>query len=313
MLLLASANGRVGFAAGMEILRAGGSAPGAVEATTRVVESNPHDHTVGYSGLPNLLGEVELDASLMDGATLAAGAVGAVHGYEHPITLARRVMDEMPHVFLVGPGAERFARELNFPQRDLLTDAARTIWRARLEDTIREGEPGAAAYDAKVRHWVSLAADPERPNETVNVIAVDRAGNIASAVSTSGWAWKYPGRIGDSPIIGAGNYCDNRYGAACCTGRGEMAIRCATARSLVLYMKMGLKLEEAAREAMGDLRHLTDPYAGAFSIVAVDAHGHHIAISNRPGSLYAVWQDGMSEPEERERIIVHTLGSPTGG
>lgn len=310
MLVVASANGRIGLPRAMEILRGGGSALDAVEAACRPVESNPDDHTVGYSGLPNLLGQVELDASIMDGTTLAAGAVGALQGYEHAISVARRVMEEMPHVLIVGEGAARFARESGFETRDLLTEAARKIWEARLYDTIREGEPGALAFQEKVKQWVKLAADPERPNETVNFIARDGQGNLATAVSTSGWAWKYPGRLGDSPIIGAGNYCDTRYGAACCTGRGEMAIRCATARSVVLYMKLGMYLEEACREAMGDLRQLDDRFAGTLSIIAADKDGNHLAVSNRPGTSYVFMTDQMSEPEERERLIVHTTGSP---
>jgi beta-aspartyl-peptidase (threonine type) len=310
MLVIASTNGRVGLRRAMDVLRAGGSAVDAVEAGTRLVESNPDDHTVGYGGLPNLIGEVELDASIMDGATLAAGAVGALKGYEHAVSVARRIMDEMPHLLLVGEGAARFAREAGFPPKELLTEAARKIWEARLYDTIREGEPGALRYQEKVRQWVKLAADPERPNETVNFIAVDGRGNLASAASTSGWAWKYPGRIGDSPIIGAGNYADNRYGAACCTGRGEMAIRCGTARSVVLYLKLGMYLEEACLEAMGDLRALTDPYAGALSLIAVDAKGGHLGVSNRPGTTYVYVTDAMHEPAERERLIVNTIGSP---
>src|SRR6266849_10382458 len=132
MLLIGSTNAKVGFADGMKILRAGGSALDALEATIRAVESNPDDHSVGYAGLPNLLGEVELDASIMDGKTLAAGAVGAVHNYEHVITLARQVMEETPHVMLVGPGAERFAAEMGMERKDLLTPEVRETWRRQL-------------------------------------------------------------------------------------------------------------------------------------------------------------------------------------
>ncbi|HUG37090.1 MAG TPA: isoaspartyl peptidase/L-asparaginase, partial [Candidatus Limnocylindrales bacterium] len=240
----------------MRILRRGGRALDAVEATIRRVESNPADHSVGYGGLPNILGDVELDASLMDGRTLEAGAVCAVTGYEHVITLARHVMRRLPHVLLAGAGAERLAREVGLPRRRLLTAKARATYARKVAGKL--GRRGTLI--ARVR---SATRDPESAATsedyygTVNVIAIDRRGDIASGVSTSGWAWKYPGRVGDSPIVGAGNYADNRYGACACTGYGEMAIRSGTARSVVLYMKTGMALERAAREAMKDLRHLT--------------------------------------------------------
>src|SRR3712207_4459709 len=123
MIVVASANGRVGIGRAMEVLRAGGSALDAVEAGTRLVEDNPEDHTVGYAGLPNLLGEVELDASIMDGRTLATGAVAALQGYANPISVARRVMTDLPHVLLAGAGAARFAGECGFQPTDLLTEA----------------------------------------------------------------------------------------------------------------------------------------------------------------------------------------------
>jgi beta-aspartyl-peptidase (threonine type) len=149
-----------------------------------------------------------------------------------------------------------------------------------------------------------LAADPERPNETVNVIVMDAAGNLAGGVSTSGWSWKYPGRLGDSPIIAAGNYVDNRYGAAACTGRGELAIRAATAHSVVHALKLGLSLDEALTEALRDLNGLEDAYFGQVSIVAVDRHGRHGAVSNRPGATYIYQTDALPAPVEVDRLIV---------
>ena len=134
MLVVGSANGRVGIGAAIDVLRGGGSALDAVEAGTRLVESNPDDTTVGLGGIPNLLGEVELDASIMDGSTLAAGAVAALKGFEHPISLARKVMTELPHVLLAGEGAARFADELGFERMELLTEKAHEIWRAQMEN-----------------------------------------------------------------------------------------------------------------------------------------------------------------------------------
>ncbi len=304
VIVVASSNGRVGIGASMEILRAGGTAIDAVEAGIRLVESNPDDHSVGYAGLPNVLGEVELDATIMDGRTLAAGAVGAVHDYEHVITLARRVMEELPHVMLVGPGAERFAAEMGMERRDLLDDETRRLWREWLEEKFPPEQVSNVRYQAKVREWVKRMIDPEKNTGTVNFIARDREGNICTGVSTSGWHWKYPGRLGDSPIIGAGNYADNRYGAAACTGRGEMAIRCSTARSVVLYMKMGMRIEPALAEAMVDLRALDDPYAAGMNIVALDRDGNPAAATNRAGATFIYQTGDMDEYTEQPRILV---------
>jgi len=304
MIVIASNNGRVGVPAAMEVLRTGGSALDAVEAGIRLVEDEAGDHSVGLGGLPNLLGQVELDASIMDGRTLACGAVAALRGYGHPISVARRVMEELPHVLLVGAGAERFAAEMSFRRCELLTDEAMEIWRERLRQELPEGAFEALAERHDLRKLARLAV--KRAGGTVNFIARDREGNIASGVSTSGLAWKYPGRVGDSALIGAGNYADNRYGAAACTGLGEMAIRAGTARSLVLYMKMGLSLEEAGRTAMEDLRALVGPYLGKINIVALDREGHHAGFSNRERATYIYMAEGMEQPCERERIFVPT-------
>lgn len=301
MIVVASRNGRVGIKQAVEVLRRGGTALDAVEAGIIPVESNPDDHSVGYSGYPNLLGEVELDASIMDGRTLASGAVGAVKGYEHPISIARKVMEELPHCFLVGPGAERFAREVGFQPRDLLTPEAEKVWEEILSTKVPEVYGRRHKYLESIRRFVKIAADPEKPNETVNFIAQDGRGDVACGVSTSGWAWKYPGRLGDSPVIGAGNYADNLHGAAACTGRGEMAIRCATARSIVLYMKTGMSLEEAGREAFRDLDRLVDPFAGSMNAIALAPDGTHAAFSNVPEATYVYMTPDLAEPVELPR------------
>jgi L-asparaginase / beta-aspartyl-peptidase len=140
--------------------------------------------------------------------------------------------------------------------------------------------------------------------ETVNVIAVDQRDNIACGVSTSGWAWKYPGRLGDSPVIGAGNYADNRFGAAACTGRGEMAIRLCTARSVVLYLKEGRSLRDACAEAMAEIRDLPDLYHSRFSMLAVNARQEHLAVTNFPGATYVYMTDATPAPVEAERLLL---------
>jgi beta-aspartyl-peptidase (threonine type) len=304
MIIVASSNGRVGILAAMEVLRNGGSAIDAVEAGICLVESNPQDHTVGLGGIPNLLGQVELDASIMDGRTLAAGAVAAVQGYEHPISIARKVMEELPHVLLAGSGAERFAAEMGFQRRELLTEETREVWQKQLLKAMPEEVLANLQEQPALRQWVKRVRESRRAGGTVNFLAQDADGNLCAGVSTSGQGWKYPGRVGDSPLIGAGNYADNRYGAAACTGLGEMAVLAGTAHSVVLYLKMGLSLEEAGRQAMEDLLVLARPYWGPMNIVALDKDGHHIAFSNREERTYIYMAKEMNEPEELPRVVV---------
>jgi beta-aspartyl-peptidase (threonine type) len=304
MIVVASSNGKVGISAAMKVLRDGGSAIDAVEAGIRLVESNPDDDTVGLGGIPNLLGQVELDASIMDGQTLAAGAVAAVQGYEHPISIARKVMEELPHVLLVGCGAERFAAEMGFQRGELLTEKAREVWEKQLRKAIPEAALANLEREPDLRQWVKRVRESRWAGGTVNFLAQDDDGNLCAGVSTSGQGWKYPGRVGDSPLIGAGNYADNRYGAAACTGLGEMAILAGTARSVVLYLKMGLSLEEAGRQAMEDLHDLAAPYLGGMNIVALDKDGHHAAFSNRQDRTYVYVTEEMDEPEELPRVEV---------
>ncbi|HEV8437684.1 MAG TPA: isoaspartyl peptidase/L-asparaginase [Methylomirabilota bacterium] len=306
MLLVGSENAAVGFPDGMRVLRRGGRALDAVEAAIRRVESNPADHSVGYGGLPNILGEVELDASIMDGRSLEAGAVCAVRGYEHVISLARQVMRRLPHVFLAGAGAEHLARELGMRRRRLLTARAQATFDRKITPELRRRHRRLHERVSAATQDPQVAARAEDYFGTVNVIAVDRRGDIASGVSTSGWAWKYPGRVGDSPVIGAGNYADNRHGACACTGYGEMAIRCGTARSLVLYLKMGLSLEQAGREAMIDLRRLTVPFPPRMNFVAVDARGRHLGMTTETARevRYAYQASRMTAPAVRPRLVV---------
>ena len=301
-LLVASTNGAVGMDAAWAVLAGGGTALDAVEVGTRLVEDEPTDHTVGYSGYPNLLGEVELDASIMDGTTRAAGAVGGLRGYRAAITVARAVMERLPPVLVVGDGGARLAAELGLEREDLLTPEAERTWRDGIEGRLPEGSLAATMLS----RVASLATDPERAAGTVNFLAVDEAGRMASAVSTSGWAWKYPGRLGDSPVIGAGNYADARYGAATCTGFGELAIRAGTARSIVSSMAAGSSLDEACHAAMTDLFTLgdVDPASRIMHLVAIDADGGHAGYTTRAGATYVVRTPAMSTHEVLPRTVV---------
>jgi L-asparaginase / beta-aspartyl-peptidase len=307
-LVVASANGRVGIERSIQVLRDGGSAVDAIEAGIKLVEANPEDHSVGYSGLPNLFGEVELDASIMDGKGLRAGSVGALHGYQDAITLARSVMDQLPHVLIAGAGADRFANDSGLTPVELLTPEAETVWRSRFNGNDPNIGGAHDSYYSKIHELVrTITSDPEMPEDhhgTVNFIARDRNGNIACGVSTSGWAWKYPGRLGDSPIIGAGNYADNRWGAAACTGRGEMAQRCCTAHSVVTFLRFGMSLEESLRTAMTDLQSLDDPFASEMNIVAIDQVGNHSGASTSENKTYIFMSEDMHSYEERIRLHV---------
>ena len=160
----------------------------------------------------------------------------------------------------------------------------------------------AAALAALAR----MATDPERAAGTVNIMARDAAGHIASAVSTSGWAWKYPGRLGDSPVIGAGNFADDRYGAAACTGFGELSLRASTARTVVAAMQHGATVEDACTASIRELADLDSIGHSKviMNIVALDSHGHHAAASTNPDAMYAVRTEWMEAAELTARVHV---------
>lgn len=298
--LVGSGNARVGMPAGIDVLRSGGSALDAVEAAVRAVEDDPNDHTVGYGGYPNLLGVVELDASIIDGSGRRSGAVGALQGYRAAITVARAVMDSLPHVFVVGEGAARLAAEIGLEEEDLLTPEAERVWRDGLSG--REVGPLAGSM---LSVMAQLATDPERAPGTVNVLARDRAGHLASAVSTSGWAWKHPGRLGDSPVVGAGNACDSRFGAAACTGWGELAIRAGTAGRIVSELSRGSGLDDACTVAMADVCSLdTGGHPPIMSLVAMTADGQTAGWTTATtGATYVRWHDALDAHEELPRAV----------
>ena len=278
--------------AGADVLRAGGSALDAVEAATRLVELNPEDTSVGLGGIPNLLGVQEMDASLMCGRTLDSGAVGALKGFLHPISVARKLFDQAPHVLLVGDGAERFADAMGCERGELQTEQSRTVYKAFVQDAfehegIDESQAWVVEYarSQKLREWYTRLADDQ--HGTVNIQAIDANGDIACAVSTSGTALKFPGRLGDSPIIGAGNYCDNRFGAAACTGRGELAIRNSTARSIIHYIRSGEDIVAAARLALEEI-HALNTYGG-MSCLILDADGNTASATTNPERMNIHW------------------------
>lgn len=305
MLIVGTHNAERHLELGMRTMREGGSALDAVERVIREVEADPAEHSVGVGGWPNLVGEVELDASIMQGSDRRSGAVGAVTRFAHPISIARKVMERTPHVFLVGRGAEDFARESGFPEEETLTAEAARGWAERIRANVPlEDVPGLLAR-RKLLPYALLARDPERIHGTVNVLALDGRGDIASGVSTSGWSWKYPGRLGDSPVIGAGNYCDNRWGAAACTGHGELAIRGSLARAAVMHMEYGLPVHDACARALRDAPRPQTPEGTVLVMVALDPRGRHCCMTNSErGWGYAYMTDGMERPESGPSIRV---------
>lgn len=305
MILVTNVEAHPGVGRTAEDLAAGKDALEAIEAGIRLVESDPSVRTVGKGGWPNLLGEMELDAAVMDGSTLRTGAVGALKGFSHPITVARAVMERLPHEILVGEGAARFAGEIGAERDDNLIEDSVNRWK-EWRDT--------HASKAELEQWPNIplaelcreAIDPERGKDTTVFIASDANGNLASGVSTSGWAWKYPGRLGDSPIIGAGSYADSAYGAAACTGTGEMAIRANTSRSIVLYMKMGMSVDRAIDEAVADIRRLKGGLLTRLHLHAIDKNGAHRAISLNMENQrhYWLWREGDPKPTQKPYELV---------
>ncbi len=243
--------GRYGVEAGWEILSNGGSALDAVEKATNIIEVDPEDTSVGYGGLPNEMGVVQLDASIMDGRTYSAGAVAALENIKNPSSVARLVMERTDHVMLVGEGALEFAKSWGFKEEDLLTDKARERWLSWREQHSDRDDWGTPEHLKKPDDGSGVDGSTlEYTHGTVNVLAVDSNGDVAGITSTSGMSYKIPGRIGDSPIIGAGLYVDNSVGAAGATGRGEDVIKSCASYYIVMRMKDGRSPQQACVDAL---------------------------------------------------------------
>ncbi len=267
-----------GHSTTIKMLKEGCHSLDAIESGIRLVESDIGAGWVGYGGHPNILGKVQLDAGIIDGSNFHAGAVGAVSGYAHPISIARKVMEELPHVLLVGEGAERFAADCNSEKNDNLTKKAKEDWIDWLEVHLTEEEKRNWP-DISLIRLSQMTACPKTAKGTTIFLGIDNNGNISAGSSTSGWSFKYPGRLGDSPIIGSGIYADNRYGAAACTGMGELTIRSNTAHSVLIYLKMNMTLREACCEALNDLRRIKTDFRGGISIYALDKNGDYCVVS----------------------------------
>lgn len=300
MLLLANAEAWAGFATSVDLLKRGDTSLDAMVAGIAKVEQEEKVRSVGYGGWPNMLGRMEFDAGVMDGTTREVGAVGAVPDTIPVARLALEVMRRLPHVMLTGDGARRFASEIGMPHDETLLEDSRRVWWERLEKELSPEELRRFP-DIPLAPLSRTITDPERVRDTTVFLCADPARGIHAATSTSGWAWKYPGRLGDSPIPGAGFYADSRYGAAACTHTGEMTMRCGTARTIVLALKLGYALRDAVQLAVDELADLTDGFLAGVVIHAVDAKGGHEVVNFRcEGEIrFWFWEDGMAEPELR--------------
>jgi len=268
-VIVSSANGLRATAKALEIVRAGGDPLDAVIAGVNIIELDPEDMTVGLGGLPNEQGVVELDSCVMYGPTHKAGAVAALQNIATPSLVAQRVMQRTDHVLLVGAGALAVARAHGFKEQNLLTEAARETW-LRWKEQVSEEDDwlpplDAPDRDAKQPGETHSGLMPERARPvaftwgTINCNCVDAKGDIAGVTTTSGLSYKIPGRVGDSPIIGAGLYVDNAVGAAGSTGRGEANLQNCSSFAVVEFMRQGMSPEAACLEAAKRIVERAEP------------------------------------------------------
>jgi N4-(beta-N-acetylglucosaminyl)-L-asparaginase len=267
--IISAHNGLKHLDRGMDILKS--DHPDTLDAVLAVVtqvEDDPNDHSVGYGGLPNEDGVVQLDACVMHGPTGRCGAVGAIERIKNPSLVARAVMERTNHTFIVGGGAEKFAVDEGFQAMNLLTDESRLAWLAWKASSSKDWRPGLDSPDFK-KNLADLLDTPEKlallpwiegviqhpPTGTINCLAVNEKGEMSGTTTTSGLAWKISGRVGDSPIIGAGLFVDQEVGGGGSTGRGEENIKIAGGHTIVEMMRKGMSPTDACMEAMHRVVH----------------------------------------------------------
>lgn len=247
-VVVASGNGIRGVEHAYSLMSGEGADPlDAAIAGVNIQELDPEDQSVGLGGLPNENGIVTLDASCMHGPSRRAGSVAALEDIATPSLVAKAVMDYTDHIMLVGEGARDFAIKMGFEPQNLLTEQSRRDW-LNWKTRLNESDNWLEWSDEAAKHT----------DGTIHMSAVDAAGNSASVTTTSGLAWKIPGRIGDSPVIGAGQYCDNDVGAAGATGRGEAAIKACGSFLVVELMRGGLDPSEACVQALRRAAAMTE-------------------------------------------------------
>lgn len=326
------ADGRPAIQVAYDMLIRGADPLDAAVAAVQLVELDPTDTSVGLGGLPNADGVVQLDASCMHGPTKRAGAVSALEDIATPAAVAKAVMDRTDHIMLTGAGAKRFALEMGFREQNLLTEETRQIWlrwKSRVnpnDNWLDLPEPRQRAAPArptpgtpKDDELLSLTYDEHgipHTYGTINMNAVSASGDIASVTTTSGLSWKIPGRVGDSPIIGAGQYCDNDVGAAGSTGRGEANIKVCGAFLAVEFMRQGMAPKDALVKVMQRVIAMTEkrlldnqgrPYFD-LSFYAVNKRGEYAGATAYEGGNFAVC-DALG-PRVEDSVFLFRGGSP---
>jgi len=272
-----------------EVLKNGGSLLDAVEKGINVPESDPNVTSVGYGGTPNAEGVVELDAAIMDGARHRAGSVCNLHMIKNPISVARLVMERTRHTTLAGEGAFQFAVKMGFEPQTLLTPQSLEKWQAWKADP----------------HHKTFWVTPEN-HDTIGMVATDGKGHVVAGCSTSGLAFKIPGRVGDSPLVGCGVYADDSVGAASATGDGDLMTNYCTSISIVHLMARGASPQDACMDL---LQHMvkTDPANkdGEVAVIAINTRGETgAACMNEKFHLkYALWRDGEGQFLESVKLI----------
>ena len=277
MFLLANEDGKAGVEKTVELLNNNKTSIDAIVAGISLVEEDPHSKVVGLGGIPDISGDVTLDAAIMDGATIDFGAAGYIKKYVNAIKIAASILRDSPHCLLVGAGAERYAKERNITLQSPLLQKADDQWRELFKTYVNE-DPPALLEGVPLAEWCKkaiLGAHGHLFKDTTVYMAKDHKENIAVGTSTSGWPLKYPGRLGDSPIAGAGFYADNQWGAAACTNTGEMALRANTSFAVIHYMKVGLSVEAAVYQAVKDLTSLKGGLLSDLVVHGVDKHGKY--------------------------------------
>ncbi len=262
--------------AAWKIIEGGGKAIDAVEAGVRVPEADPESTSVGYGGLPDRDGNVTLDACIMD-ETGNCGSVSVLRHIKHPVSVARKVMDETPHVILSGAGALQFALSKGFKKENLLTLKARTAWEAWKKE---------ARYEPVINI---------ENHDTIGMLAIDQKGDISGACTTSGLAFKMQGRVGDSPIIGAGLFCDNEVGGAVATGLGEAVLKTLGTFLVVELMRNGAKPQEACEEAVNRIIRKQVYEDFQIGYLAIDKAGNHGSYCIHKGFNYALMKNGSNQ------------------
>ncbi len=297
-VVISSKNGLKAVERAMELIRTGADPLDAAIEGVAIVEADPTDHTVGIGGIPNEDGVVELDAAVMHGASHQAGAVASLRNIVHPAAVARMVMKRTDHCLLVGEGALRFAKAHGFKEEDLLTDEARKIWLYWKETNGKDDDripPPPEEVDPAVRKF--FGPKYIREHGTIHCAALDTHGDLGCTTTTSGLYYKIAGRVGDSPILGAGLYVDNEIGSAGSTGRGEANLLNCSSFAIVELMRQGREPEEAglevcrriaAKNTLARLRDASGRPSFQLQFYCLRKDGKHAGVSLWSGERYSV-------------------------